>query len=104
MVCSFLWRQNVKINALLGADVGHPAPGNQHRPSVAGVVASVGPFPNQMIAMNNVQEPRTEVIQDLDEMISVGHCNLPRCSPYLNHTSVACFGTVEKMPLRGESS
>ena len=55
-----------------GADVGHPSPGVRNRPSVTGLVASVGPGPNFMTSMTRIQQPRVEIIQDLEEMISVG--------------------------------
>lgn len=57
----------------LGADVSHAAPGAD-RPSIAGMVSSVDENFSQYVASTRVQEPRTELIAELDGMIEVKSC------------------------------
>ncbi|KAI0747992.1 Piwi domain-containing protein [Daedaleopsis nitida] len=66
-----------QVNALLketmviGADVGHPGPGSNNRPSVTGLVATVDPDVSIITSAASVQRPRLEIIQDLQPMIAV---------------------------------
>ena len=55
----------------LGADVGHPGPGLNNRPSVTGLVATVDPDVNVMTSAARIQRPRLEIIQDLHQMVFV---------------------------------
>ncbi|RDX56915.1 Piwi-domain-containing protein [Lentinus brumalis] len=59
----------LKESMVIGADVGHPGPGSQNRPSVVGMVATVDPDVNIMTSAAGVQEPRKEIMGKLDEMI-----------------------------------
>ncbi|TFK93742.1 Piwi-domain-containing protein [Polyporus arcularius HHB13444] len=52
-----------------GADVGHPGSGVFHRPSMTGLVASVDPNIVHFTSSARVQQPRVEMIQDLEEMM-----------------------------------
>ncbi|OBZ75793.1 Protein argonaute-1 [Grifola frondosa] len=54
---------------VVGADVGHPGPGNTVRPSLTGVVASVNADATIYTAFSNIQEPRREIIDKLDDMM-----------------------------------
>ncbi|KZT39639.1 argonaute-like protein [Sistotremastrum suecicum HHB10207 ss-3] len=53
---------------VIGADVIHPAPGSQGRPSFTSVVASVDSSTSKYIATTRVQTSRQEIIEDLQEM------------------------------------
>ena len=52
-------------------DVGHPSPGVATRPSVTSLVASVNWDCTQYVAFCGVQPPREEMIQNLEEMLTV---------------------------------
>ena len=54
----------------LGADVTHPGPGVL-RPSVAALVASIDEGAAKYVSRCAVQGPRTEIIQDLEKLMSV---------------------------------
>jgi eukaryotic translation initiation factor 2C len=55
---------------LFGIDVTHPSPGSaETAPSVAGVVASVDKLFSQYPASMRTQEPRKEIVEQLEEMI-----------------------------------
>ncbi|KAI0314809.1 Piwi domain-containing protein [Amylostereum chailletii] len=53
---------------VMGADVIHPAPGSDDRPSFTALVANVDSDSAKYIATMNVQESREEIIQDLQTM------------------------------------
>ncbi|KAF9460917.1 argonaute-like protein [Collybia nuda] len=53
---------------VMGADVIHPAPGSQDRPSFTAVVANVDSDTAKYIATTRVQTSRQEMIDDLQEM------------------------------------
>ncbi|KAF9527970.1 argonaute-like protein [Crepidotus variabilis] len=54
---------------VLGADVIHPAPGADGRPSFTSLVSSVDSNTAKYIATSRVQEGRVEMIADLEEMV-----------------------------------
>ncbi|KAH9901258.1 Piwi domain-containing protein [Cubamyces lactineus] len=54
---------------VVGADVGHPGPGAAVRPSVTGLVASVDGAVSKLTSYANVQQPRQEIIEDLESMM-----------------------------------
>ncbi|TBU32359.1 Piwi-domain-containing protein [Dichomitus squalens] len=54
---------------IVGADVGHPGPGVTNRPSITGLVASLDPQASVMTCCSFVQQPRQEMIEDLEEML-----------------------------------
>ncbi|KAI0336397.1 Piwi-domain-containing protein [Cubamyces sp. BRFM 1775] len=54
---------------VVGADVGHPGPGAAARPSVTGLVASVDGAVSKLTSYANVQRPRQEIIEDLENMM-----------------------------------
>lgn len=56
---------------VLGADVVHPAPGSEGRPSFSAVVGNVDSDSAKYIATMQVQESRVEIIQDLQSMVTV---------------------------------
>ncbi|KAG6809227.1 hypothetical protein H0H93_016008 [Arthromyces matolae] len=56
---------------VLGADVIHPAPGSQGRPSFTAVVGNVDSDNAKYIATTRVQTSRQEIIDDLKEMTVV---------------------------------
>ncbi|KAG2021246.1 eukaryotic translation initiation factor 2C [Coprinopsis cinerea AmutBmut pab1-1] len=60
---------------VMGADVIHPAPGSEGRPSFTALVSSVDTHATKYIACNNVQEGRTEIIEDLEAMVENGLTN-----------------------------
>ncbi|KIP05771.1 hypothetical protein PHLGIDRAFT_36273 [Phlebiopsis gigantea 11061_1 CR5-6] len=53
---------------IMGADVGHPAAYSRDRPSFSSVVASVDSNTSLYVADCRVQEPRLEIIADLEAM------------------------------------
>ncbi|TFK64153.1 argonaute-like protein [Pluteus cervinus] len=57
---------------VMGADVVHPAPGTQGRPSYTALVASVDKYCAKYIATDRIQTSRQEIIDDLKEMAV--HC------------------------------
>jgi eukaryotic translation initiation factor 2C len=58
-------------NILLGADVIHPAPGSDGRPSFTALVANVDSDTAKYIATSRVQASRQEMIEDLQAMSKV---------------------------------
>lgn len=54
-----------------GADVIHPAPGSDGRPSFTALVGSVDSSSAKYVATSRVQGSREEIIQDLKEMSKV---------------------------------
>lgn len=58
-----------KPTIVLGADVWHPTPGDQARPSIAALVGSVNPTLTRYISVTRQQPARTEVIGAMQEMV-----------------------------------
>ncbi|KAI5124926.1 hypothetical protein M0805_007353 [Coniferiporia weirii] len=54
---------------VMGADVVHPAPGSEGRPSFTSVVGNVDSDTSKYIATTRVQTSRREMIDDLEEMV-----------------------------------
>jgi hypothetical protein len=54
-----------------GADVQHPAPGAEGRPSFTAVVGSVDQMASKYVAASNLQVGRQELIADLQSMVKV---------------------------------
>ena len=54
-----------------GADVMHPAPGAEGRPSFTTLVSSIDSMVAKYIALSRVQTGRQELIDDLEEMCKV---------------------------------
>ncbi|KAH8113254.1 argonaute-like protein [Phellopilus nigrolimitatus] len=54
---------------IMGADVIHPAPGSEGRPSFTSVVGNVDSDTSKYIATTRVQTSRKEMIDDLEEMV-----------------------------------
>ncbi|KAH7889904.1 Piwi-domain-containing protein [Phlebopus sp. FC_14] len=54
---------------IMGADIGHPAPGMSDQPSIASLVWSHDRAAVQYESISAVQAPRLEAIQDLQEMV-----------------------------------
>lgn len=65
------WEWRVLNRVLSGADVGHPGPGVTSIPSMTGLVASVNPAVSEFTSSAQVQHPRVEIIQDLEQMVFV---------------------------------
>jgi len=59
---------NANPTIVMGADVIHPAPGSEGRPSFTGVVANVDSASAKYIAETRVQVSRREMIDDLESM------------------------------------
>lgn len=57
-----------------GADVQHPAPGAEGRPSFTAVVGSVDQMASKYVAANALQVGRQELIDDLKTMVKVRVC------------------------------
>ena len=55
----------------MGADVIHPAPGSEGRPSFTALVGNVDSDTSKYIAATRVQESRREMIDDLENMSQV---------------------------------
>jgi eukaryotic translation initiation factor 2C len=53
---------------VMGADVMHPAPGAEDRPSFTTLVSSIDSMTAKYIALSRVQTGRQELIDDLEEM------------------------------------
>lgn len=56
---------------MIGADVMHPAPGAEGRPSFTTVVSSIDSMAAKYIALSRCQTGRQELIDDLEEMCTV---------------------------------
>jgi len=54
---------------VLGADVMHPGPGVETRPSFAAVTGNVDSDTSKYIATSRAQKPRQEMIEELDKMV-----------------------------------
>ncbi|KAI9140302.1 Piwi domain-containing protein [Paraphysoderma sedebokerense] len=54
---------------IFGADVTHPSPGENEKPSIAAVVASMSQDGTRYSTQLRKQASRTEIIEDLDEMV-----------------------------------
>ncbi|CCM05785.1 uncharacterized protein FIBRA_08018 [Fibroporia radiculosa] len=67
--CELSLGYNLNASRYHGADVGHPGPGVKDRPSVTGLVASVDAEATRYTAYAGVQEPRTEIIANLADML-----------------------------------
>lgn len=65
----------------MGADVIHPAPGSEGRPSFTSLVANVDSDTAKYVAATRVQTSRQEMIEDLEEMAFV-------CSSF---TRISCY-------------
>jgi len=57
---------------IIGADVIHPAPGVDNKPSFTSMVANIDPTYSRYIAISKVQKSRQEIIDDTEEMVKVG--------------------------------
>lgn len=57
--------------SIIGADVIHPAPGSDGRPSFTALVANVDSDTAKYIADSRVQTSRQEMIEDLQAMSKV---------------------------------
>lgn len=56
---------------VMGADVIHPAPGAEGRPSFTSLVSSVDATTAKYVTISKVQTGRQEIIEDLEEMVTV---------------------------------
>ncbi|KAG7096702.1 hypothetical protein E1B28_004116 [Marasmius oreades] len=68
---------------ILGADVGHPAPGVQH-PSISSLVWSTDHRATKYSSITRIQPPRLEFILDLQEMVEAAikdFIRVNRCPP-----------------------
>jgi eukaryotic translation initiation factor 2C len=65
------WSSRLKLTCILGADVIHPAPGSDGRPSFTALVASVDSDNAKYVADCAVQTSRQEIIEDLETMAKV---------------------------------
>ena len=61
----------MESNSLPGADVIHPAPGSDGRPSFTALVGNVDSDTAKYIATSRVQASRVEIIEDLQDMAKV---------------------------------
>ncbi len=64
------------MSRLAGADVIHPAPGSEGRPSFTSLVGSVDSNAAKYVADTRVQAGRTEMIEDLQAMVKVSELAL----------------------------
>jgi eukaryotic translation initiation factor 2C len=62
-------RQNPAI--IIGADVIHPSPGVENKPSFTSMVANIDPTFSRYVAISKVQKSRQEIIDDSEEMVKV---------------------------------
>lgn len=67
------------LNNPLGADVIHPAPGSDGRPSFTALVGNVDSDSAKYIATSRVQASRVEIIEDLKDMAKVSDSSLMDC-------------------------
>lgn len=58
---------------VMGADVIHPAPGADGRPSFTALVSNVDSNNAKYIATSRVQTSKQEIIDDLQDMAKVGN-------------------------------
>lgn len=76
MICGLSFPVSAIVKMLMlvasaGADVAHPGPGVNSRPSIASLVWSHDEHAAQYAAFTRVQPPREEIIADLGEMMMV---------------------------------
>ncbi|GBE81691.1 Protein argonaute [Sparassis crispa] len=64
-------KQFLASTMVVGADVSHPGPGIFNRPSIASLVASMTPSMSVYRSQMRLQEPRHEIIKDLENMMLV---------------------------------
>jgi len=62
-------RQNPAI--IIGADVIHPSPGAENKPSFTSMVANIDPMFSRYVAISKPQTGRKEIIEDTEEMVMV---------------------------------
>ena len=55
---------------MIGADVSHPGLGSQ-QPSISALVGSVDIWYARYVSVTRVQDPRLEMIEDLENMFDV---------------------------------
>ncbi|RUS16005.1 Piwi domain-containing protein [Endogone sp. FLAS-F59071] len=60
-----------KPTIVFGADVTHPGPGEERKPSIAALCASLDAKASRYCATIRLQKPRTEVINDLEGMVKL---------------------------------
>jgi len=85
-------------NIPLGADVIHPAPGSDGRPSFTALVANVDSDTAKYIATSHVQTSRQEMIDDLQEMSKASTDPLVVCRLTMY---AACSFYVHELPIEG---
>ena len=75
-LANILWQPVPLLMLLIGADVIHPAPGSDGRPSFTALVANVDSDTAKYIATSRVQTSGREIINDLQSMSKVrtGFC------------------------------
>lgn len=56
---------------VIGADVIHPSPGVENKPSFTSMVANIDPMFSRYVAISKVQKSRQEIIDDAEEMVKV---------------------------------
>jgi eukaryotic translation initiation factor 2C len=64
-------RRFTSLNGFVAADVGHPGPGLVNRPSMTGLVGSLDRHFGRFAAFSRLQNPRTEIIENLQQMMVV---------------------------------
>lgn len=84
MIYCYNCSQSTQI--ITGADVSHPAPGSM-QPSIAALVSSHDSTACQYTASIRVQPPRTEMIEDLTNMVLVSGDDI-LCSNVSDHLTV----------------
>ena len=82
---------------VMGADVIHPAPGSEGRPSFTALVGNVDSDTSKYIAATRVQESRREMIDDLENMSQVSIIFLREAPPLLT-LHPAHTGYVHEIP------
>lgn len=89
---------------VMGADVIHPAPGSEGRPSFTSLVANVDGDTSKYVAATRVQTSRQEMIEDLESMSYVSPPCLFPCISCLCLTSSRYVGADNLAPSHRISS
>ncbi|KAF9486279.1 Piwi-domain-containing protein [Pholiota conissans] len=75
---------------IMGIDVGHPGPGVQ-KPSITSLVYSTDRYATKYVALTAIQNPRTEIVEDLRVFTEKALSNFARMNSYMYPANVVVF-------------
>jgi hypothetical protein len=75
---------------IIGADVIHPSPGVENKPSFTSMVGNIDPMFSRYVAISKVQKARQEIIDDAEEMTKVCFTNFSNSSFFFLLSALYC--------------